>query len=110
MTTLQTDYYGFVYVRADGVEQVFTNRGSWIVGSVTNMSLDLHPSFDVNMRPDGYIVVDSIGTVRLHNGPDLIEASRLGFTMAVGGLGLVLVIKWAVSFFQRSSGVKEIGQ
>lgn len=96
------------FVGTSGGEFSLTNSGCWTFGDVRYIaSYTNAPVYLTNTvwRDGATILVDSGGFIYATNGPDLLTAAVLGFAVAVGVLGPIVVTRYLVRKFAGWSGM-----
>lgn len=94
MITLQTATNVFAGVD-DG--ELYLGAGTWSLTNLVYVQVGTNDQVDIaGLRDGAVVVVDAGGVVSSVDGPDLIEASMQGFTLAIMTIGLWLGIRYAL--------------
>jgi len=99
-----------VFVGTTNVELSFTNNGVWILPEATYIAAGTNSDTSLSGYRSGAVVtVDSGGTVKVVDGPDVTGYVIRGFSYSILTLGVAIVIVWAVTRLMNA-GATGVGE
>jgi len=77
--------------------------GQWVVSEVHSLRPGTNPYVQLNLRDGSHISVDTSGYVETVPAADIGHYALQGFILAVGIVGMVMVIRWTLKVFGQVS-------
>lgn len=109
MPLLYIQNAGTITVQRDsGLELCFTNVGQFTVDQAATVRGGSNGAISLSGYHDGTLAVnDSFDTVRLIDGPRVVESVVAGFAIGISIIGVWLVIRSIISRMVKSSGATD---